>query len=308
VESSGRLVVIEVKLAGNAESRRAVVAQVLSYAGYMQGLDSGQLESQVLGPHLGGGSVLAAVQADDQEHSLDPAAFKDGLAASLAEGSFRLVIVLDSVPDELVQVVGYLQSLTDKVDIDLVTVVAYDVAGSQVLVPQRIEPARRVRELSDAQVNDRQAGIESAGSAAFRAAIVDVPADRRDLLEHLADWADTLERNGPGQTDQLPRQAWHRHPAAPPGQRQCRAGKHLQRRQVRLSAVLARGVRAPCAPLHTTCRRSTRNRTETRELNPHHHRRATARPRQRLPRGRWPITDKTQPFARLATPIAALCR
>jgi hypothetical protein len=93
-------------------------------------------------------------------------------------------------------VVGYLQSLTDKVDIDLVTVVAYDVAGSQVLVPQRIEPARRVRELSDAQVNDRQAGIESAGSAAFRAAIVDVPADRRDLLEHLADWADTLERNG----------------------------------------------------------------------------------------------------------------
>jgi hypothetical protein len=196
VESSGRLVVIEVKLAGNAESRRAVVAQVLSYAGYLQGLDSGQLESQVLAPHLKGGSVLAAVQADDQEHSLDPAAFKDGLAASLAEGSFRLVIVLDSAPDELVQVVGYLQSVTDKVDIDLVTVVAYDVAGSQVLVPQRIEPARRIRELSDAQVNDRQAGIESPGSAAFRAAIADVPDDRRDLLEHLADWADTLERDG----------------------------------------------------------------------------------------------------------------
>ena len=33
VESTGRLVVIEVKLSANAESRRAVVAQVLSYAG-----------------------------------------------------------------------------------------------------------------------------------------------------------------------------------------------------------------------------------------------------------------------------------
>jgi RecB family endonuclease NucS len=32
VESTGRLVVIEVKLSTNAESRRAVVAQVLSYA------------------------------------------------------------------------------------------------------------------------------------------------------------------------------------------------------------------------------------------------------------------------------------
>jgi hypothetical protein len=196
VESLGRLVVIEVKLAGNAESRRAVVAQVLSYAGYLQGLDAGQLEDQVLSSHLGGGSVLAAVEADDQEHALDPAAFKDGLARSLAEGSFRLVIVLDSAPDELVQVIGYLQSVTDRVDIDLVTVAAYDVGGIQVLVPQRIEPARRVSELSDAQVNDRQAGIASPGSADFRAAIVDAPAGRRDLLERLADWADTLERDG----------------------------------------------------------------------------------------------------------------
>src|SRR5215472_12842722 len=61
VESSGRLAIIEVKLAGNTESRRAVVAQVLSYAGYLQGLDPGQLESRVLAPHLSpGGTVLAA--------------------------------------------------------------------------------------------------------------------------------------------------------------------------------------------------------------------------------------------------------
>jgi hypothetical protein len=109
VESTGRLVVIEVKLAGNSEARRAVVAQVLSYAGYLQGLDADQLESQILAAHLGsGGTVLAAAQADDQEHSLAPEAFSDGLARSLAEGSFRLVLVLDSAPDELMQVVGYL--------------------------------------------------------------------------------------------------------------------------------------------------------------------------------------------------------
>src|SRR5215467_2369671 len=105
VESTGRLVIIEVKLAGNAESRRAVVAQVLSYAGYLQGLDPEQLDSQVLGK-----SVLAAVQAGDQQHAVDAEDFRVGLARSLAEGSFRLVIVLDSAPDELVQVMGYLQS------------------------------------------------------------------------------------------------------------------------------------------------------------------------------------------------------
>lgn len=140
--------------------------------------------------------MLAAVEADDQQHAVDPQAFRDGLATSLAEGSFRLVIVLDSAPDELLQVVGYLQSITDKIDIDLVTVTAYDVAGSQVLVPQRIEPARRVRELSDAQVNARQSGALSAGSAEFRAVIADIPGPRRDLLDRLADWADTLEHEG----------------------------------------------------------------------------------------------------------------
>jgi hypothetical protein len=197
VESTGRLVIIEVKLAVNAESRRAVVAQVLSYAGYLQGLDPEQLESRILARHLEmGGSVLAAVQAAGHEDAVDPEDFRDGLARSLAEGSFRLVIVLDSAPDELVQVVGYLQSVTDKIDIDLVTVAAYDVGGSQVLVPQRTEPGRRTRELSDAQVTARQATGVHPGSAEFRAVIAALPPARRDVLTRLADWAETLERDG----------------------------------------------------------------------------------------------------------------
>jgi hypothetical protein len=174
-----------------------VVAQVLSYAGYLQGLDPGQLESQALAAHLpSAGSMLAAVQADDQQQVIDPAAFQDGLAHSLSEGGFRLVIVLDSAPDELTQVVGYLQSITDRIDIDLITVTAYDVAGSQVLVPQRIEPARRERELSNAQVSVRQSGILSPGSAEFRAAAAQAPPAQGDWLGRLADWADALETDG----------------------------------------------------------------------------------------------------------------
>jgi hypothetical protein len=176
VASTGRLVIIKVKLAENAESRRAVVAQVLSYARYLQGLDPEQLESRILGRHLeAGGSVLAAVQAAGHEDAVDAEEFREGLARSLGDGSFRLVIVLDSAPDEPVQVVGYLQSITDKIDIDLVTVAAYDVGGSQVLVPQRIEPGRRMRELSDAQVTARQAISVHPGSAEFRAVIAALP-------------------------------------------------------------------------------------------------------------------------------------
>jgi hypothetical protein len=197
VESTGRLVVIEVKLSTNAESRRAVVAQALSYAGYLQGLDLAQLESQILREDLGAvGSVLGAVQADERQEVVDPEAFHDGISRSLADGGFRLVIVLDSAPDELIQVVGYLQMVTDKIDIDLVTVTAYEVKGSRVLVPQRIEPARRTREMSDAAVNARQSGTQTDGSRDFRSAIDQAPPEFRDDLARLTDWAESLEAEG----------------------------------------------------------------------------------------------------------------
>lgn len=198
VESTGRLVVIEVKLSTNTESRRAVVAQVLSYAGYLQGLDLAQLESQILREHLGSaGSVLGAVQADERQDAVDPQAFRDGISRSLADGGFRLVIVLDSAPDELIQVVGFLQMVTDRIDIDLVTVTAYAaVNGSRVLVPQRVEPARRTREMSDAAVSARQAGTQTDGSSAFRIAIEQAAPEFRGDLTRLTEWAESLEAEG----------------------------------------------------------------------------------------------------------------
>src|SRR5262245_45474565 len=138
VEPNGRLVVIEVKLANNAEARRAVVAQVLTYAAYLHGVEPAMLERVVLAGHLqrrGYDSLLAAVAGDDQERSLDAEAFDHGVAESLAEGRFRVVIVLDAVPAELVRLVGYLETVTDKLLIDLVTVAAYEVNGSRILVP-----------------------------------------------------------------------------------------------------------------------------------------------------------------------------
>ena len=192
VESSGRLVIIEVKLAGNAESRRAVVAQVLSYAAYLQGLSVDQFEFDV----LGGDSVIGLVEASDQLHAVEPQAFRDGLARSLADGDFRLVFVLDSAPDELVQVVGYLELVTDRIQVDLVTVTAHEVGGARILVPQRIEPARRVAQLSAADALARHAHAVRPGSEDFRAAVADAPADQQPGLNRLTAWAEQLQQQG----------------------------------------------------------------------------------------------------------------
>jgi hypothetical protein len=148
---------------------------VLSCVGHLHGLDPEQLGSQIPGK-----PAPAAVQAGDQQHAVDAEDFRDGPARSLAEGSSRLVIVPDAAPGELVQAAGYPQTITDNMDADLVTVSAYEVAGSQVLVPQRIDPGRSSREMSEAQVAARQAGVLYRGSAEFRAVIADLPAAKID--------------------------------------------------------------------------------------------------------------------------------
>ena len=145
IESDGRLVVIEIKLRKNAEARRAVVAQLLTYAAFLKGQSVAELE-QGLRTHLAdreGSSIADLVQQSDQTGEFDPEALDSGLAGSLASGGFRLVLVLDEAPSELVQLVGYLESISSEIVLDLITVSAYEAGAEHLLVPQRVDPDYR---------------------------------------------------------------------------------------------------------------------------------------------------------------------
>jgi hypothetical protein len=125
VEPSGRVALIEVKLARNAEARRALVAQVLAYAASLYGLDPAAFAQEVLGRHLrarGYETLAGAVAAADHTGAFDPEAFAAGLEDSLSQGRVRLVLVLDAAPAELVRLVGYLGAVSQTLLIDLITV------------------------------------------------------------------------------------------------------------------------------------------------------------------------------------------
>ena len=128
VETSGRPVIIEVKLAQNNEARRAVVAQILAYAANLHGMTREQLEDRFEESlkKRGHESLVAAVQSA-QEDALDADEFTAALDEHLREGRFRLVFVLDTVPTELMTLVAYLEHVTDKLVIDLVAVNSFDV-------------------------------------------------------------------------------------------------------------------------------------------------------------------------------------
>lgn len=188
---------IEVKLARNAEARRAVIAQVLAYAAYLHGLTPSALEKDVLGTKLrerGYETLADAVRAMDQEGSFDDEVFAEGLEKSLTEGRFRLVLVLDDAPEELVRLVGYLEVVSDKLVIDLVTVAQYDVGGAQVLVPQRVDPERVVVESVERRPIAKTTGRLVEGAADFVKAVEASPAELRSELRRLTEWALALER------------------------------------------------------------------------------------------------------------------
>jgi hypothetical protein len=202
VEMSGRPVFIEVKLERNPEARRAVVAQVLSYAASVYGLDLQAFENELLGRHLRARdltSIADAVRQKDDAGVFDADDFRAALAESLATGAARLVLVLDAAPPELTRLAAYLEAVSARLVIDLVAVSVYEVGGQRVIVPQRVDPGRE-REERVAVTARRSSGSPGAqyfeGSGEFVASIEKAPVERQPVLGQLLAWAEGLEREG----------------------------------------------------------------------------------------------------------------
>ena len=205
----GRPVIIEVKLSKNPESKRAVVAQTLAYAAGLHGTTVEKLEGDILSQHLGG-KHLADVIEEAHPAAFDRDEFYEELSVHLDKGSFRLVIVLDDAPGQLVRLMGYLETITtDRISIDLVTVSAYKVNGAQILVPQRIdserEPEREVAQLHRPQ---RRYGRGSRqGSDRFREWVDGIDdAEQAAVLLRVVDWADGLVEEGVCQVENTVRE------------------------------------------------------------------------------------------------------
>lgn len=200
VEPSGRLSVIEVKLQRNPEARRAVITQVLTYAAYLHGLDVSTLEQTVLASHLetrGFTNLADAAGSNDQTGSFDAGAFVQELNDCLRAGAFRIVLVLDEAPAELARLTTYLEAVSSLLTIDLITVASYDVNGTQIIVPQRVEsdrppPMPSLPRHSQAQQQNRW--VEGIGD--FVASINQAPLENQANLRRLANWAEALRSEG----------------------------------------------------------------------------------------------------------------
>lgn len=195
VEPTGRLAVIEVKLAQNPEARRAIVAQVLAYAAFLKGMSFETLATRV-DPYLSHknrgtlGEGLAGFTSD-------VATFRSGVADSLATGRFRLVLVLDSTPSDLVRLVGYLEEMGEHLVVDLIQVTAYEVGDRQVLVPQRVDPERSDKPEQRSERTERsQQGEFDRTPTLFDASLEGLSESTASSARRLRDWASRLADEG----------------------------------------------------------------------------------------------------------------
>lgn len=197
VEPDGRPVIIEVKLRNNAESRRAVIAQTLSYAASLHNVSRRDLDEVVLAHHLNGQSLFDRVRESVQDEEIAQSEFESTLDAHLSDGSFRAVIVLDEAPLELINLVGYLEAVTTGLSLDLIAVTSYRIGQHRIAVPQRLDPEHRP-EPPQVKLSRRSRGRLEPGVQAFRDQIAEAPEQYRAMLSMMADWADDLAANLPG--------------------------------------------------------------------------------------------------------------
>jgi hypothetical protein len=107
-------------------------------------------------------------------------------------------LVLDEAPEELVRLVGYLEAVTEGLLIDLVTVASYDIAGSTVIVPQRVEPERSSNRSPNVgpKPSPKERGRFVEGVGDFASKIELAPEESREVLNRLTNWAISLEHEG----------------------------------------------------------------------------------------------------------------
>ncbi len=92
---------------------------------------------------------------------------------------------------------GYLESVTDGLAIDLIAVSAYDVGDSRVLVPQRVDAERPIPEpLPPKPSPPGPEGRYVEGAEDFAATIESAKEGNRPLLRRLYEWAVSLDREG----------------------------------------------------------------------------------------------------------------
>jgi hypothetical protein len=133
IDQDGRIAIVECKLEANREARRMVVGQILEYAAQLRGMEMEEFESlMTVDPaHPFSEAVRNRVSAVDWSEEQ----FRVGIKNSLERGSFRLVIAVNGITEELKGILEYLRD-RGGVSIEALELKQFTYGMHEILVPQ----------------------------------------------------------------------------------------------------------------------------------------------------------------------------
>ncbi|MDD3136317.1 MAG: endonuclease NucS domain-containing protein [Methanoregula sp.] len=161
LNSEGRIVIVEVKLAKNPEIEREIIGQVVAYASSLMLLKFEELDERTGGNLISALKRLAKTESEFKQK-------REYCEKTIRNGSFRLIIAVDFAPNPLLREWLY-QSAHTKLELRLFTIQKYSINAdeeilvSNVLVSQESYRIRNPKESSTAiiQVTDSYSSLQS---------------------------------------------------------------------------------------------------------------------------------------------------
>jgi hypothetical protein len=144
IDLDGSLTLVEAKLNRNPDIRRAVVGQLLGYAGGLWGMSYDELDAAV--EHREGATLVKLAEAKAAEADFEAEVFRAQVASNLREGAFRLVFAVDEITEDLKRAVEYLNAHTvDALEVLVLEFGYSKIDDLEILVPNTFgeEIARR---------------------------------------------------------------------------------------------------------------------------------------------------------------------
>jgi len=136
----GSVTIVECKLARNDEARRTVIGQLLDYASDLYQWTYEELQEACEGQELSEGHLeddiakLVCKYAKDSE--LSDGIVRSRISKHLREGAFRLVVVVDGLPQSLKRIVSYIgRSASSGLNLCLLELQQYCQEEGRIIVP-----------------------------------------------------------------------------------------------------------------------------------------------------------------------------
>jgi hypothetical protein len=182
IHLDGSLTLVGAKLNRNPEIRRAVVGQLLGYAGGLWRLGYERLDGLVR--QREGASLVELAKAVAADDDFDGDSFRQAVARNLSEGTFRLIFAVDEITEDLKRAVEYLNAHTvDGMEVVVLELGYAKVGDVEILLPRTFgEEAARAKRASRGQSKWTEAELMEALAA--DSAAEEVAAARR-----LYEWA-----------------------------------------------------------------------------------------------------------------------